>query len=81
DGSIDVLADPDNFVEVKDKLLAAGFTPESAEVTMRAATDVSVDRASAENMLKLLDMLDDLDDTQNVYSNADIPDDVLAELA
>lgn len=81
DGSIDVLTDSDSLVEVKEQMLKAGFEPESAEVTMRAATDVKVDRDIAENMLKLLDMLEELDDVQKVYSNADIPDEVLAELA
>lgn len=81
DGSIDVLTDADAFVEVKNRIVEAGFEPESAGVTMRAATDVKVDRDSAESMLKLLDMLEDLDDVQKVYSNADIPDEVLAELA
>jgi YebC/PmpR family DNA-binding regulatory protein len=81
DGSIDVLTDADTFVEVKEQIIKAGFEPESAEITMRAAIDVKVDRDTAESMLKLLDMLDDLDDVQKVYSNADIPDEVLAELA
>jgi YebC/PmpR family DNA-binding regulatory protein len=81
DGSIDVLTDADNLVEVKEQIIKAGFEPESAEVTMRAATDVRVDRDTADNLMRLFDMLDDLDDVQKVYSNADIPDEVLVELA
>lgn len=80
DGSIDVITNPDNFIDVKDGLIAAGHTPENAEITMRADTSTTLDIDSAQTMLKLLDMLEDLDDVQRVYSNADIPDDVLAQL-
>jgi len=80
DGSIDVITHPDNFLDVKDGLIAAGHTPENAEITMRADTSTTLDIDSAQTMLKLLDMLEDLDDVQRVYSNADIPDDVLAQL-
>lgn len=80
DGSIDVITPPDNFLDVKDGLIAAGHTPENAEITMRADTSTTLDIDGAQTMLKLLDMLEDLDDVQRVYSNADIPDDVLAQL-
>ena len=80
DGSIDVLTAPDDFVAVKDALIAAGHTPESAEVTMRADTSTAVDLDGAQTMLRLLDMLEDLDDVQKVYSNADIPEAILAQL-
>ncbi len=81
DASMDVLTNPDDFLDVKERLLSANMEPESAEITMRAAIDVSVDRDCAESIVKLFDMLDELDDVQKVYSNADIPDEVLAELA
>ncbi len=81
DGSLEVLTRPDEWLDIKERLVATGLEPESAEVTMRAATDVRVDRDDAEKILRLFDMLDDLDDTQNVYSNADLPDEVLAEQA
>ncbi len=80
DGSIDVLTTPEDFGRVKDALAAAGLEPESAEVTMRASTTVSLDEDDARTMLKLLDMLEDLDDVQRVYSNADISEQVLAKL-
>ena len=80
DGSIDVITEPDSFVDVKEALIAAGFKPENAEITMRASTSSELDKKGAESMLKLLDMLEDLDDVQKVYSNAEIPDDVLAQL-
>ena len=81
DGSIDVLTTPEDFGRVKDALEAAGLKPEAAEVTMRAANSTHIDGENAERMMKLLDVLEDLDDVQKVYSNADISDEVLAKLA
>ncbi|MCG3202399.1 MAG: putative transcriptional regulatory protein [Gammaproteobacteria bacterium] len=81
DGSIDVLTAPEDFGAVKDALEAAGLMPEAAEVTMRAANSVAIDGENAERMMRLLDVLEDLDDVQKVYSNADISDEVLAKLA
>ena len=80
DGSIDVITEPDNFVDVKEALIAAGLEPENAEVTMHASSSSTLDLKNAEAMIHLLDVLEDLDDVQKVYSNADIPDDVLAQL-
>ena len=80
DTTIDVLTNPDEFAEVKDALAGAGFEPESAEVTMRAEISTSLNVTDAEKMMRLLDMLEELDDTQKVYSNADISEDVFAQL-
>ncbi len=80
DGSIDVITEPDSFVDVKEALIAAGHEPEDAEITMRAENSSSLDAKGAESMMKLLDTLEDLDDVQKVYSNADIPDEVLEKL-
>ncbi len=80
DGSIEVLTTPERFVDVKEALLARGLEPEHAEVTMRASTSVSLGEEEARKMVKLLEMLEDLDDVQNVYSNADIAEEVLARL-
>ena len=80
DGSIDIITDPDELVEVKQGLIAGGLTPASAEVTMHPSTWKSLDLDNAQTMLKLLDMLDDLDDVQKVYSNADIADEILEQL-
>ncbi len=80
DGAVDVLTEPATFQQVKAAMIAAGLTPEEAEVTMRASSTIKLDLEDAQKMIKLLDLLEDLDDTQNVYSNADIPDDVLAKL-
>lgn len=80
DGGIDVLAKPEQFEEVRDRLIAGGFLPESAEVTMRASTTIGLNEEDAVKLLKLVDRLEDLDDVQNVYSNADISEDILAKL-
>ena len=80
DASIDVLTDPASFSTVNDALQAAGLESEMAEITMRADLSSSLEVADAEKMIKLLDTLEDLDDVQNVYSNADISDEVLAQL-
>jgi YebC/PmpR family DNA-binding regulatory protein len=80
DTTIDVLTDPDSFSDVKSAMEAAFFSPENAEVTMRAETSTPLAVADAEKMIRLLDMLEELDDTQKVYSNADISDEVLAQL-
>lgn len=80
DGSVEVLINPATFQETKQAMIAAGLEPESAEVTFRASVNTTLGFEDAQKMVKLLEMLEDLDDTQNVYSNADIPDDVLAKL-
>jgi transcriptional/translational regulatory protein YebC/TACO1 len=58
---------------------SAGHEPAAAEVTMRASTEVEVDVETGQKVLRLLDVLEDLDDTQDVYSNADIPDEAYAD--
>lgn len=80
DTSIDVLTTPQNYAEVYDAMVAKGFKPEESEVTMRAANNVSLELEDAKQMIKMLEMLENLDDTQNVYSNADISAEILAQL-
>jgi YebC/PmpR family DNA-binding regulatory protein len=75
DGSIDVLTSPDTFAAVRDAMRAAGLEPAQAEVTYRADNDVSVTGETAKQVARLLDWLEDLDDVQNVYSNADLGED------
>jgi YebC/PmpR family DNA-binding regulatory protein len=72
DGAIDVVTAPEAFQSVKDAMAAAGFVPEQAEVTLRADNDVAVSGDTAESVRKLLDMLEDMDDVQNVYHNAEL---------
>ena len=80
DGSIDVMTAWEEVTEVRDALVAAGLEPVQAEVTMFPSTEVELDAGTAPSVVSLIDMLEDLDDVQNVYSNADIPDAVLAVL-
>ncbi len=80
DGSIEVLTGPDQFGAVKDAMVAAGHRPEAAEVTMHAGLQSELDSDNAQKMVRLLDMLEDLDDTQKVYSNASISDEIMATL-
>lgn len=81
DGSIDVLTSPEAYLNVKDILIAAGFKPDNAEITMQAATSSELDAENAEKMLRLIERLEDLDDVQNVYSNAHISDDIMEKFA
>ena len=81
DGSIEVLCDPTDFEALRESLEQADLAAEQAEVTMRATTLVPVRAKEAETTLKLLDVLDELDDVQQVYSNADLPDELLEESA
>ena len=70
DGSLEVLCAPGDFEAVQTALAAKGLAPEVAEVTMRAENPVEVTREDAQRMQKLLDVLEDLDDVQEVYHNA-----------
>ena len=72
DGVVEVLTAPADFEAVKKALEAAGLTPEVAEVTMRAENTIALAGEDAERMQKLLDILEDLDDVQNVYHNAEL---------
>ena len=78
DGSIEVLTSPETFSGIKAAMEAAGITPANAEVTMRASMEVELDVETGQKVLRFLDILEDLDDTQAVYSNADIPEEAYA---
>ncbi|SDW58647.1 YebC/PmpR family DNA-binding transcriptional regulator [Marinobacter mobilis] len=80
DGSFEVIAEAERFFDLKRALVAAGLEPDSSEVSMVPSTRVELDLESAEKILRLVDMLEDLDDVQAVYSNADIPGDVMEKL-
>lgn len=81
DGAIEVQTEFADFMAVKDAMTAAGFVHEHADIQMLPATTVALDVSGAESILGLIDALEDLDDVQNVYTNADISDDIFAELA
>ncbi|MEZ6929104.1 YebC/PmpR family DNA-binding transcriptional regulator [Aeromonas sp. S16(2024)] len=80
DGSIEVYTTPNDFGTVLDGLEAAGFKPQSAEVTMIASTEAELDAETAPKLMRLIDMLEDLDDVQEVYHNGSISDEVAALL-
>jgi YebC/PmpR family DNA-binding regulatory protein len=72
DGAIEVLSSPHDFEAVKAALEGAGLQPDLAEVTMRAENNIALAGEDAERMQKLLDVIEDLDDVQNVFHNAEI---------
>ena len=80
EGSIEVLTEPAEFEAVRNQMQAQGLVPESSEVTMRASTNSELGVKEATSMIKMLEVLEDLDDVQHVYSNADISEDVLAQV-
>lgn len=80
DGSFEVLTQPEHFESVRDALKASGLEAESAEITLRASTSVALELEDAEKLIRLVERLEDLDDVQNVYSNADISEEVLAKI-
>ena len=80
DGSIEVYTTPNDYGTVLDGLEAAGFKPQSAEVTMIASTEAELDADTAPKLMRLIDMLEDLDDVQEVYHNGSISDEVAALL-
>lgn len=80
DGSIEVYTSPNDFGTVLDGLEAAGFKPQSAEVTMIPSTEAELDAETAPKLMRLIDMLEDLDDVQEVYHNGSISDEIAATL-
>jgi YebC/PmpR family DNA-binding regulatory protein len=76
----EITTDPTAFATVRDGVSAAGIAMLSAELTMVPQNTVPVEGGQARQVLALLESLEDLDDTQNVYANFDIPEAVMAEL-
>ena len=77
DGSIDVITTPEDFESVKEAIVTAGLAPDNAEVTFSASTSAELGQDEAEKLLRLVDALEDLDDVQDVYTNADIAAEIL----
>ena len=73
DGSIEVLTAPESYQAVRDAMEKANVKPDASEITMRAENEIALTGEMAQSVAKLLDWLEDLDDVQNVYSNADLP--------
>jgi YebC/PmpR family DNA-binding regulatory protein len=80
DGSVDVFTSFGSFYAVRTQLEEQGFKAVEAEIIMAPTTEVELDQEGAEKVLKLIDMLEDLDDVQNVYSNAAIADHIMEQL-
>ena len=77
----EVISAPSDLGAVREALITAGLEPESAGVTQLPSTTIELNERNANQVLRLVDALDDLDDVQEVYGNFDIPDDILATLA
>lgn len=81
DKSVEVITTPEQFMGIKEQLIKANFRPEQADIIMRADTNVVIsDKETAEKVMNLIDTLEDLDDVQSVYSNADIAEEILNEM-
>ena len=80
DTSIDVTTAPEDFISVKEEIQEMGLKPEQADVIMQASTSVDLELEDAQKVMRLIDALEDLDDVQKVHSNADISDEVMANL-
>jgi len=81
DGSIEVITAPEEYVAVKQAMTDAGLEPEESDLTMRASTNTELDVDSAQKVLRLVDLLESSDDVQEVYYNADIPEEAYEEQA
>ena len=76
DGSVDVYTTPETFADVVEAFDKANLKPVNAEITMVPSTETALDAESAVKFMRMIDALEDLDDVQQVYHNASIPDDV-----
>ena len=77
DGSVDVMTTPEEFSAVKQAMQRDGLRPDNAEVTFSATGSAELDQETAEKLLRMIDTLEDLDDVQDVYTNADISDEIM----
>lgn len=80
DGSVDVFTSFEDFGRIKDALDAAGLEALRAEVTMLASNEIDLEFEEAEKLMRLVEHLEDLDDVQNVYTNANISNEVMEQL-
>ena len=77
DGILEIFTAPEQLFNIRGALEAEGIKPESAELSMVPKTTITLDETAAEQTLKLLDILEELDDIQKAYTNADFPAEVL----
>lgn len=81
DGTVEITCPPESFNAVVNILIEANMEPESSEVVQRAANDIALNDDDAEKVMKLIDALEDLDDVQDVFTNADFPESMFADQA
>jgi YebC/PmpR family DNA-binding regulatory protein len=81
DGSIEVSTSYEDYMSVKDAMVSAGFEPEHAEIIEKPTTETEVTLEDAEKIMRLIDVLDELDDVQEVHTNADFSDEVMEQLS
>ena len=82
DDSYEVITSPDNFMEIKDALEGAGISFEEADLIMMPVNTVDInDVETAAKIIKLIDLFEDHDDVQRVYTNMNIPDEILEQLS
>ncbi len=81
DGVIEVVTAPEDFEQARDALAEAGLEPEQAEVTQRATSFTQLSGEEAEKVLRLLNALEDLDDVQDVFTNASFPEEMAESYA
>ena len=79
DGSIDVYTAPESFADVVEAFEAASIKPTNAEISMVPSTEAQLDAETAVKFMRMIDAMEDLDDVQNVYHNASLPDDLELE--
>jgi len=77
DGLIEVITAPEDYIKVKESMIADGFEPEESEVTWRAENNTELSVEEGEKVMRLIDMLEELDDVQEVFSNADFPEELM----
>jgi len=80
DGTWEITCEPPDFIGLREALAAAGIEPLSAELTMNPGATVACDAAVARKVMRLVDALEEHDDVQKVYTNADITDDVMSQI-
>ena len=80
DGSIEIIVDPNNYEGLIKAMKAADHEPDNKEITWRCSTITNLNEHEASTMIKMTSALEDLDDVQTVYSNAEITDEILAKL-
>jgi YebC/PmpR family DNA-binding regulatory protein len=78
--SYEIISSPEDMVKIKETLESSGIPLSLAEITMLPTTYIMLDNKSAEQMLRLVDALEDNDDIQNVYTNFDIPEEVVSKV-